>query len=57
MRNYPLRTDNPNALIKLDDGYKLANAAFYDGYIVGRLRNKKKKNRCYYTKQKNQIHV
>ena len=56
MRNYPLRTDNPNALIKLDDAYKLANAAFYDGYIVGRLRNKKK-NRCYYTKQKNQIHV
>ena len=42
MRNYPLRTDNPNALIKLDDAYKLANAAFYDGYIVGRLRNKKK---------------
>lgn len=42
MRNYPLRTDNPNALIKLDDAYKLANVAFYDGYMVGRLRNKKK---------------
>lgn len=42
MRNYPIKTDNPNGLIKLEDACKFANEAFYDGYMVGRLRNKKK---------------
>lgn len=42
MRNYPIRTDNPNGLIRLEDACNFANEAFYDGYMVGRLRNKKK---------------
>lgn len=42
MRNYPVKTDNPNGLITLDEAMKFANSAFYDGYMVGRLRNKKK---------------
>lgn len=43
MRTYPIKNYNPTNVVGMDDVCKLANESFFDGYILGRLQDKKKK--------------
>lgn len=47
MRTYPIKNYNPTDIVRMDDACKFANECFFDGYILGRLQDKK--NRCYFS--------
>lgn len=42
MRTYPIKNYNPTDIVRMDDACKFANESFFDGYILGRLQDKKK---------------